>query len=376
MSSFPNFTIKQMLECGVHFGHKRMLWNPKMASYIYCERNGVHVINLQKTAELLHNALHVLYQTIKKNPRAKVLFVGTKHQASPFIKKYALLCGQFFVNHRWLGGMLTNWGTVSKSIQKLSEYEGVLLEASVNGAVKYNKKELLEIDRSREKLDRSLGGIREMRHKPDLIFILDTNKEKIAIQEAKKLNIPVMAVIDTNSSIEDIEYFIPGNDDSSKSIEFYCDLVSQAVLAGLEDSLVESGVDPSEAKVRVREAIERDIKKTEDKKVDFAKVQEARERLETAKLSKKRFIEVKLDSDLENIESISSKKNAFKEEVVKNIDGFGQDVKVARKSIGKSEKPRSVTKEINVDASKKPLVTKVKTKIEKEVKVKSSEQKK
>lgn len=291
MSNFSNFTIKQMLECGVHFGHKSMLWNPKMAPYIYCERNGVHIINLQKTAQLMHNALYLLYNTMKSNPKAKVLFVGTKHQASPLIKEYAMSCGQYFVNHRWLGGMLTNWGTVSKSIKKLSDYEKLLLEAANTGG-KYNKKELLEVDRSRERLNRSLGGIRDMQQKPDLIFIIDTNKEKIAVQEAKKLGIPVMAILDTNSNLENVDYPIPGNDDSTKSIDLYCALVSNAILCGLEDSLVASGVDPSEAKIRVREAIDKDNNKHEERNIDFNKVQEAKAKRDNEKAPQKRVIEV------------------------------------------------------------------------------------
>lgn len=350
MLSFPQFTIKQMLECGVHFGHKRMLWNPKMASYIYCERNGVHIVNLQKTAELLHSSLHVLYQLVKKNPKAKVLFVGTKHQASPLIKKYATSCGQFFVNHRWLGGMLTNWGTVSKSIQKLGEYEGILLEASSSSSSKYSKKELLDIDRSRDKLEKSLGGIRDMRNKPDLVFVVDTNKEKIVIQEAKKLGIPVMAILDTNSNVENIDYPIPGNDDSSKSIDFYCDMVSQAILAGLADSLVESGVDPSEAQERVREAIARDIKKAAEKKVDFSKVQEARENLEKSKLLTKRVIEINDDLDVEVIKS-SSLKNTV---VIKN-EVISAKVK---SQIEKSEKDSESTKDAKI-SKKSPAKEKV-----------------
>ena len=292
MSNFPKFTIKQMLENGVHFGHKSMLWNPKMSPYIYCERNGVHIINLQKTAQLLHESLYVVYQTIRKNPKAKILFVGTKHQASSLIRKYAMHCGQFFVDHRWLGGMLTNWNTVSKSIKKLADYEKLLAEEATSEGGKYSKKELLEIDRSREKLDRSLGGIREMRQKPDLVFIIDTNKEKIAVQESKKLGIPVMAVLDTNSNIENVNYPIPGNDDSSKSVGFYCDMLSQATICALEDALVESGIDPSEAKTRVREAIDKDNQRQEEKKIDFAKVQEAKAQIEKTQTAKKRVLEV------------------------------------------------------------------------------------
>jgi small subunit ribosomal protein S2 len=370
MSSFPKFTIKQMLECGVHFGHKRMLWNPKMASYIYCERNGVHIINLQKTAELLHSSLHVLYQLVKKNPKAKVLFVGTKHQASPLIKKYAMSCGQFFVNHRWLGGMLTNWGTVSKSIQKISEYEGILLEASSATSVKYNKKELLDIDRSRDKLEKSLGGIRDMRQKPDLVFVIDTNKEKIAIQEAKKLGIPVMAILDTNANIDNIDYPIPGNDDSSKSIDFYCDMVSQAILAGLADSLVESGVDPNEAQDRVREAIAKDIRKAEEKRVDFSKVQEAKESLEKAKMPKKRVIEVSEDLEIEVVKDTGSKNR-----VVISSDSIKVDTKKVKGSVEKSVTKKGSESTKSVKVVKKPAAKKVETEEKVATKAKLSKKK-
>lgn len=350
MSKFSNFTIKQMLECGVHFGHKSMLWNPKMASYIYCERNGVHIINLQKTAQLLHNALYLLYNTMKTNPKAKVLFVGTKHQASPLVKEYAMSCGQYFVNHRWLGGMLTNWGTVSKSIKKLSDYEKLLLDAT-NAGGKYNKKELLEVDRSRERLDRSLGGIRDMQQKPDLIFIIDTNKEKIAVQEAKKLGIPVMAILDTNSNVENVDYPIPGNDDSTKSIDLYCALVSKAILSGLEDFLIDSGVDPNEAEARVREAIDKDNNKHEERSINFNKVQEAKAKREAEKVPQKRIIEV-VNNEL-------SSDKAKKEVVKKNVETKKSVTKkvVAEKEVAK----KSAEKKTKVKANSEEKVSAKKT---------------
>ena len=242
MSNFPKFTIQDMLEAGVHFGHKQMLWNPKMQPFIYSSRNGVHIIDLQKTAALLDKALKVVSNTSKRrNP--KILFVGTKRQASDIIKSSAIKCGQFYVNHRWLGGMLTNWPTVSKSIKTLEELEIILKNAQSGQEEKYNKKELLDFDRKRQKLESSLGGIRNMKGKPDLIFIIDTNKEEIAIKEAKLLNIPIIAVVDTNSEIDLVDYVIPGNDDAGKAIQFYCRLMSDAVLYGVEEFLSESGVE-------------------------------------------------------------------------------------------------------------------------------------
>jgi small subunit ribosomal protein S2 len=233
-NTLPKYTIKEMLEAGVHFGHKEMLWNPKMNPFIYGSRNGVHIIDLQKTVSLLYKALNV-FKAAGSNKKNKILFVGTKRQASESVKSSAIACGQYYVDQRWLGGMLTNWKTVSKSIKKLDEMEKILeAEKNPETAGKYNKKELLDIDRKRQKIEASLGGIRNMGGKPDLIFIIDTNKEKIAIQEAKMLGIPVVAVVDTNSSLEDIDFPIPGNDDASRAIKFYCEIVSKAINVGAE----------------------------------------------------------------------------------------------------------------------------------------------
>lgn len=242
MTNFPQFTIQQMLDAGVHFGHKEMLWNPKMAPFIFGSRNRTHIIDLQKTAALLNKALKVVSEASKRRG-AKILFVGTKRQAGEAIKEAALKCGQFYVNHRWLGGMLTNWPTVSKSIKTLEELEVILRNAQSGEETRFNKKELLDFDRKRQKLENSLGGIRNMKGKPDLIFIIDTNKEEIAVKEAKTLGVPVIAVVDTNSQIDDIDYVIPGNDDAAKAISFYCKMISDAVLHGVEEFLAASGVE-------------------------------------------------------------------------------------------------------------------------------------
>lgn len=246
----PSFTIKEMLEAGVHFGHKTMRWNPKMSPFIYGTRNGVHIIDLQKTAPLMLLAMREVYKIARNN--GKILFVGTKRQASESIKESATRCGQFFVNKRWLGGMLTNWSTVSQSIKKLEEIENILESENSGETAKYSKKELLDFDRKRQKLEDSLGGIRKMRGKPDIIFVIDTNQEDIAIKEAQKLNIPVIAVVDTNSDPDGIDYIIPGNDDAEKSINLYCSLISETILKAIEDSLVSSGVDVAQAKEHVR----------------------------------------------------------------------------------------------------------------------------
>lgn len=242
MAKLPKFTITEMLESGVHFGHKASYWNPKMDPFIHSTRNGMHIINLQTTAPLLFKSMKAVME-VAKDRRNKVLFVGTKRQASDTVKEAATRCGQFYVNHRWLGGMLTNWSTISKSIKKMQEYEKILETAKTSKETKYNKKELLNIDRKREKLDMVLGGIRKMGGKPDLIFVIDTNKESIAIQEARKLNIPIIAVIDTNSNPDNLDYIIPGNDDSSKAIRFYCKMISDAILSGMKQSLENSGED-------------------------------------------------------------------------------------------------------------------------------------
>jgi small subunit ribosomal protein S2 len=250
MTNLPKFTIQELIEAGVHYGHKTMRWNPKMAPYIYGERNSIHIIDLQKTAPLLKRALAVIYEVAKDNGR--ILFVGTKMQASEIIEAAAQRSGQYYINHRWLGGMLTNFGTVSKSIrtmidmeQKLADQEAADLDPELQ-TVRLTKKERLDLSRKVEKLRKSLGGIREMGGRPDLLFVIDTNKENLAIQEANKLGIPVIAIIDSNSNPDGVDYPVPGNDDAIRSINLYCDLVSEAILAGMKESLISSGADVGE----------------------------------------------------------------------------------------------------------------------------------
>lgn len=235
--SLPTFSIREMLESGVHFGHHPRRWNPKMAPYLYGVRNGVHIINLEKSSPLLKRALQAVYDAVLSGGR--VLFVGTKKQASEIIAAEAMRCGQYYVNHRWLGGMMTNWQTVSKSIRRLKE----LKEKIDLGLDGMTKKEGLKLTRDYEKLELSLGGIKELGGLPDILFVIDTNKESIAIQEAQKLNIPVIAILDSNSDPEGIDYPIPGNDDAIRSIEFYCKLISSTVLNGLQMQMRSAGVD-------------------------------------------------------------------------------------------------------------------------------------
>ncbi|WPX96256.1 30S ribosomal protein S2 [Candidatus Bandiella euplotis] len=232
-----DFDIKALLEAGAHFGHKKNLWNPQMAQYIYGIKNKVHIIDLQQTASMLLEALKVVYSIAAQNGR--ILFVNTKKQSTDVVKEAASRCGQCYVNHRWLGGMLTNWSTISSSIKTLQNYDKIIGEQSDN----YTKKELLTFARKRDKLERAIGGMRNLGGKPDVLFVIDVKTHAIAVQEAKKFNIPVIAVVDTNSSPEGIDYVIPGNDDSRRAIELYCNLVADTILAGIQKSLTSAGVD-------------------------------------------------------------------------------------------------------------------------------------
>ncbi|MGU3398773.1 30S ribosomal protein S2 [Brucellaceae bacterium D45D] len=235
--ALPEFSMRQLLEAGVHFGHQTHRWNPKMAPFIYGARNNIHIMDLSQSVPLLHNALKVVSDTVARGGR--VLFVGTKRQASDIIADAATRSAQYFVNARWLGGMMTNWKTISNSIQRLRKLDEILS----GDAQGYSKKERLTLEREREKLDRALGGIKDMGSVPDLIFIIDTNKEAIAIQEAKRLGIPVVAVIDSNCDPDQIDYPIPGNDDAARAIALYCDLIARAAIDGIARQQGAMGID-------------------------------------------------------------------------------------------------------------------------------------
>jgi len=235
--ALPDVTMRQLLEAGVHFGHQTHRWNPKMAPYIYGSRNNIHIIDLTQTVPLLHQALLAVADTVAKGGR--VLFVGTKRQASETIADAARSCAQYYVNHRWLGGTLTNWRTISNSIRRLKSLEE-LLAGETQGLT---KKELLQLTREKEKLERSLGGIKDMGAPPDLMFVIDTNKESIAIAEARKLGMPVVAVVDSNCDPEGISHPIPGNDDAGRAITLYCDLIARAAIDGIERAQGAAGVD-------------------------------------------------------------------------------------------------------------------------------------
>ena len=226
--ALPEFSMKELLEAGVHFGHQTHRWNPKMKDYIYGEHNNVHIIDLSQTVHMLRNAMVAVSEVTKSEGR--ILFVGTKRQASEIISETATQCAQYYINHRWLGGTLTNWKTISNTIERLKSIQKTLDDDESAGLT---KKELLKLTRERDKLELSIGGIKDMGRLPDLIFVIDTVREQIAIKEAQKLNIPIAAIIDTNSNPEGITYPIPGNDDSAKSIKLYCELISQAALDGI-----------------------------------------------------------------------------------------------------------------------------------------------
>ena len=245
----PSFSMRQLLEAGVHFGHSTRRWNPRMKPFIFGERNGVHILDLQQTVPMLARALEALQQTTAKGGR--ILFVGTKRAAAEQIAETAKASGQYFVNHRWLGGMLTNWSTVSRSIRRLRELEELLDGDQIH---QMTKKEGLQRTRERDKLEMTLGGIKDMGGLPDMLFILDTNKEAIAVQEANRLGIPVIAVIDSNANPAGVDYPIPGNDDAMRAIALYCELAQNAIMSGLQQEYIASGGDAGEASEAPAEA--------------------------------------------------------------------------------------------------------------------------
>ena len=238
----PDVTIQQLLEAGVHLGHKTLRWNPKMKKYIFGKRDSIHIIDLTQTLELIKVALQKVHETIANN--GKILFVSTKKQASEAISEIAKETDQYFVNYRWLGGMLTNWGTISNSIKKLKKLE-IDLVAENRG---FTKKELLKMSVKKDKLQRSLGGIADMKKVPDLVFIIDTNYESLAIQESVKLGIPIIAILDSNSNPDGIDYPIPGNDDARRSIDLYCNLIKETIVSAKKTAPSTEIKKPSEIK--------------------------------------------------------------------------------------------------------------------------------
>jgi small subunit ribosomal protein S2 len=242
LMSLPTFTMRQLIEAGAHFGHNTRRWNPKMAPYLYGVRNGIHIIDLQQTVPQLHRAMQAVRDVVAGGGR--VLLVGTKRAAADVIAESAKRCGQYYVNHRWLGGMLTNWKTISQSIRRLRDIEEQIAAGSLAGLT---KKEQLNVARERDKLERALGGIKEMGGLPDILFIIDTNKESLAVQEANKLGIPVVAILDSNCDAAGITFPVPGNDDALRAIQLYCDLIAGAVLDGIQAEMSRAGVDLGES---------------------------------------------------------------------------------------------------------------------------------
>ncbi len=275
-----NVTMREMLEAGVHFGHQTRYWNPKMAPFIFGERNKIHIINLEQTMPLCKDAVNYLGKVASK--KGKVLFVGTKRAASESIKEEAQRCGMPFVNHRWLGGMLTNFRTVRASIKRLKELEDM---AQGNSYEKINKKEILQLSREQEKLDKTLGGIKDMGGLPDVLFVVDVGYENIAVLEASKLGIPVVGIVDTNNSPDNIDYIVPGNDDSMRAIKLYTKMVADAILVGKEsivvavndeDEMIE--LDSADAKIPSKAAVKISSKKTARSSVETTHTDEAAEK--------------------------------------------------------------------------------------------------
>jgi small subunit ribosomal protein S2 len=242
LMSLPDFSMRQLLEAGVHFGHQSHRWNPKMAPYIFGTRNNIHIIDLAQSVPMLHRALQAISDTVANGGR--ILFVGTKRQAQDAVSAAAKKSAQYYVNSRWLGGTLTNWKTISQSISRLRKLEEMLSSGESQG---YTKKERLTLQRERDKLDRALGGIKDMGGLPDLLFVIDTNKEDIAIKEARRLDLPVAAIVDTNCDPDGITFVVPGNDDAARAITFYCDLVAKAAIDGISRAQGDLGVDAGAA---------------------------------------------------------------------------------------------------------------------------------
>jgi len=261
----PSFTMRQLLEAGVHFGHHTRRWNPKMERFIFGSRNNIHILDLQQTVPMLYQALEIASQTAARGGR--VLFVGTKPAAAETVAEAARSCGQYFVNHRWLGGMMTNWSTVSQSIRRLRELEERL---GGNDVHSLTKKETLQLTRELEKLERTLGGIKEMGGLPDLLFVIDTNKEAIAVAEANVLGIPVIAVVDSNASPDGVDYPVPGNDDALRAISLYCDLIAGSVLDGLKTEMIREGKDLGEDMAPVEDAVAEEAPASEEAPAETA----------------------------------------------------------------------------------------------------------
>ena len=298
--ALPDYSMSELLEAGAHFGHQKHRWNPKMEPFIFGVRNNIHILDLSQTIPLLHKALTAVRDVTKSGGR--ILFVGTKRQGQEIIANAANDCAQYYMNHRWYGGTLTNWKTISNTIKRLRTIEDLLENDDLSGLT---KKELLKLNREKEKLDTSIGGIKDMGGLPDLIFVLDTVKEQIAIQEATKLNIPIAAIIDSNSNPDGVTYPIPGNDDSTKSISLFCDLISKAALDGIAQSQNETSADTKTAP-----------KVTNNKNVKTKDVKSDDDKAEDKEIKKKKSNKVKDSSVKKSVKKEEDKsKNSLSDEV-------------------------------------------------------------
>ena len=316
--ALPEFTLRQLLEAGVHFGHQTQRWNPRMEEFIYGERNGIHIMDLTQTVPMLDAALNIVRETVAKGGR--ILFVGTKRQASTAIAEAAEKCAQYYMNHRWLGGTLTNWQTVSQSISRLKSLD----EKMTVGSEGLTKKERLGMEREQSKLQASLGGITQMGGVPDLLFVIDVKKEALAVAEANKLGIPVIAVVDTNCSPSGIDYLIPGNDDAARAIALYCDLIARSALDGMTEQMGAAGVDLGEM---------------EDVPVETS-VEAQKEEATTGEEAAEEAVVAETVSDDETVKEV-----AAEEAVIEKADT------ISEKEIAPKEKAKAKTKKKEVDSN-------------------------
>ena len=316
--ALPEFTLRQLLEAGVHFGHQTQRWNPRMEEFIYGERNGIHIMDLTQTVPMLDAALNIVRETVAKGGR--ILFVGTKRQASTAIAEAAEKCAQYYMNHRWLGGTLTNWQTVSQSISRLKSLD----EKMTVGSEGLTKKERLGMEREQSKLQASLGGITQMGGVPDLLFVIDVKKEALAVAEANKLGIPVIAVVDTNCSPSGIDYLIPGNDDAARAIALYCDLIARSALDGMTEQMGAAGVDLGEMEdVPLENAVEAPVEEAttgEAPKEEATTNEVAAEEATTGEVAAEEAVVEKADTiaETEIAPKEKAKAKAKKEEVDNN----------------------------------------------------------
>ena len=339
--ALPEFTLRQLLEAGVHFGHQTQRWNPRMEEFIYGERNGIHIMDLTQTVPMLDAALNVARETVARGGR--ILFVGTKRQASTAIAEAAEKCAQYYMNHRWLGGTLTNWQTVSQSINRLKALD----EKMAVGSEGLTKKERLGMEREQSKLQASLGGITQMGGVPDLLFVIDVKKEALAVAEANKLGIPVIAVVDTNCSPSGVDYIIPGNDDAARAISLYCDLIARSALDGMTEQMGAAGVDlgemedaPIEAELNTDNVVE-EAAKEEPVAEEAAKKESVKEKAATKKKAEPVAEEAAKKEPVK--EKAATKKKAETKTKVSASDD--EKVKPKAKSTTKSKKQKAASEE-------------------------------